>query len=143
MEQWNIPIDTAPGQKDSYFFNDGIGGFVRKLAADSYLFYHQKSRRFYAVGLKQKSCQEIPFTVSPDGVRQYPAGFHRLSEGLRYGCEESALNTLKDLLDGTIHGAAFNREDQLAAYGEVAANHDGTSGEKIHQRAMLDLAVRR
>ena len=142
MKQWDVPLDTAPGQTDSYFFNDGIGGFVRKLAADTYLFYHIKSRRFYKLNLIRKTCQEISIGVTLDGIEQYSAGFAKLSEGLRYGCEEGAINSLQDLLDGTIHGTPFDRELQLAAYGEVAANHDGTSGEKIHQRAMLDLAIR-
>ncbi len=64
--------------------------------------------------------------------------------GISRGTEETGtgvflreINTLgagtKDFLDGTDKGQPFDREEQIKAYGEIAANNDGTCGEKIHQ----------
>ena len=44
-----------------------------------------------------------------------------------------AFNSLEDLLEGNISGNAFHRERQLRAYGRIAANNDGTCGEKVHR----------
>ena len=51
---------------------------------------------------------------------------------MQYACDESAYNSLEDLLDGNISGSSFDRERQLWAYEKIAANNDGTCGEKVH-----------
>ena len=56
-----------------------------------------------------------------------------MSDWLSYACEENAFNSLSDFLDGTITGNEFDKERQIRAYGKIAANSDGTSGEKIYQ----------
>ena len=59
-------------------------------------------------------------------------GFDRFSPWLRYGCPEDAFNTLEDFLSGRIQGGKFDYAENLTAFGEVAANNDGSAGEKIH-----------
>jgi hypothetical protein len=54
---------------------------------------------------------------------------------------ETAFNSLQDLLDGTIHGKPFNRERQLKEYSSIAANNDGTAGEKIYDFAMKQMTM--
>lgn len=140
--QWHAPFDAGFGQKSGYFFNEGIGYFVRKLNGNAYLFYYMKLHRLYRIDLETRLCEEIELQFSEAGKKEYPAGYCELSEGIRYGCEEDAFNSLEDLLNHTIHGEAFDKERQLRAYAEVAANHDGTSGVKIHQYAMHELSLR-
>ena len=142
ITRWECPFDASPDQRNGYFPNWGIGGFAEKTGANRYRFVYSKEHRLYDVNLVTKECQEIPVELTEEGRNHYPAGFCELSESVRYGCEEGAMNTLKDLLDGTIHGTAFDRNHQLRAYGEVAANRDGTSGEKIHQWAMSKLSAK-
>ena len=67
------------------------------------------------------------------------AGFAEQTEWLRYGCQENAFHTLPALLDGTLPGNPHDRERQLRAYRQVAANYDGTAGEKIYRFAMEKL----
>ena len=45
---------------------------------------------------------------------------------------ENVFNSLPDFLDGNVMGEAFDRERQVRAYREIAANNDGTCGEKIY-----------
>ena len=68
-------------------------------------------------------------------------GFDRMSKWFLYGCHENAFNSLKDLLDGNIHGKSFAKEKQLKAYEDIAVNNDGTAGEKIFAYAKQRLGI--
>ena len=59
--------------------------------------------------------------------------FRKIQNGCNTRVEENAFNTLSDFLNGNITGNAFDRERQIKAYSEIAANNDGTSGEKIYR----------
>ena len=99
-------------------------------------------RALYDIELATGKCRRVEITFSDAALAKYPAGFAKLADWIRYGCEESAFNSLQDLLDGTIKGKAFDRAACLAAYGEIAANGDGTAGEKIHQFALEKMTAK-
>ena len=48
------------------------------------------------------------------------------------------MQTLPDMLAGSLPGAPYDREAELAAYGESAANV-GTSGRMIYETIMAKL----
>ena len=73
-------------------------------------------------------------------MRRHVPGFCQMSEYAAYGCGEDAFNSLQDFVDGRISGARFDKEKQLVAYRKIAANNDGTAGEKIYQFVRQQLA---
>ena len=44
-----------------------------------------------------------------------------------------ALNSLGDFIDGHTAGAQFDPNMELESYGKIAANIDGTCGEKVFE----------
>ena len=65
-----------------------------------------------------------------------PDGFTEISEQLRYGCMEDVFNSLPGLLSGKIRGAQHDVKRQKMAYNAIAANNDGTAGQKIYDYVM-------
>ena len=68
-----------------------------------------------------------------EDLERNESGFCETSEWIQYSCEENAINTLEDFLNETLKGKPHSKEKQIAAYGKVAANNDGSCGEKIHE----------
>ena len=66
-------------------------------------------------------------------LRRHVPGFCQMSEYDAYGCWEDAFNSLEDFVEGNLSGNLFDREKQLVAYSKIAANNDGTAGEKIYE----------
>lgn len=142
VEKWEIELDCSLKDMAGYKYTGVVGFFYRQTKRGKCLFFHSVSRRLYEMDFVEMVANEIPISFDSDDLSKHPAGFAELSEWSRYGCEESAFNTLEDLINGDIHGEQFDRERELAAYGEIAANIDGTSGEKIHEYALHLLAVK-
>jgi hypothetical protein len=63
----------------------------------------------------------------------HASGFEVFSEWQPYAMQEDVFNSLPDFLDGKIYGRAHDRQEQLRSYGKIAANYDGTCGEKVHR----------
>lgn len=142
MERWQPDLPENLQSKESYYSTNWPGYFLEKRSEGVYRYLFLPERAIYNIILETGECKRVEITFSEKALARYPAGFARLADWIRYGCEEDALNSLKDLLDGTIKGQAFDRAACLAAYGEIAANSDGTAGEKIHQFALKKLASR-
>jgi hypothetical protein len=85
------------------------------------------------VDLESDTYEEINIEFDIDELKAKEPGFERNSEWLQYCCEENAFNSLADFLDGKITGKAFDREKQINCFAEIAANNDGTCGEKLHE----------
>ena len=77
--------------------------------------------------------EEIEIKFDRKELEEHEAGFGACSETLPYACIENALNPLDRFLDGMTVGNPFDKEKQLAAYRELAANSDGSSGRKIYE----------
>ena len=89
-------------------------------------------RKLYDVNLETGAYREVAVSFNTEELWAHASGFWEQSDWLQYACEENAFNSLEDFLDGNVAGAAFDRERQLRAYEQIAANHDGTCGEKVH-----------
>ena len=70
--------------------------------------------------------------LSKNEAKKADKGFSALSTGLRYACNETAFNSLEKLLDGVIIGGKHDVNTQKMLYNDLAANNDGTCGEKVH-----------
>lgn len=142
MERWQPELPGALQRKEGYCRANWTGDFIGKQSEGVYRYLFLPERALYDIELATGKCHRVEIAFSEAALAKYPAGFAKLAEWIRYGCEEDAFNSLKDLLDGTLKGQPFDRAACLAAYGEVAANGDGTAGEKIHQFALEKLTAK-
>lgn len=142
MERWQPELPGDLQRADGYYRVGWTGDFLAKRAEGVYCYLYLPERSIYDIELATGKCHRIEIEFSDAALANYPAGFAKLADWIRYGCEEDAFNSLKDLLDGTIKGQSFDRAACLAAYGEIAANGDGTAGEKIHQFALEKLTAK-
>lgn len=142
MSKWESPFDCDLFAWDGYYYTYAVGWFTPQTGYGKCRYFYNKERRIFDIDFEKMTADEVMLTVEKKDLERQPAGFTELSEWQRYGCEESAFNTLEDLLTDNIRGEQFNREKQLNAYREIAANIDGTAGEKIHKHALKLLLVR-
>ena len=138
-EKWEIPLDPSATGKSSYYAPAAVGGFLRDTGNGHWRFFYWPERKLYDVDIRAGSCQEVPIVFDENALQQEAAGFTEQSEWLPYACMEGTFHTLPDLLDEALPGEVHDKERQLRGYREVAANHDGTAGEKIYQFAMQKL----
>lgn len=136
ITEWKPSFKLPEEKKSSYYVSWGKGYFVH--ASGSYggkgsLFFSNLERTLYDINLETGESREIEIEFQFEELKQHEPGFCEVSDWLSYACEENAFNTLSDFLDGTVTGNAFDKERQIRAYGQIAANSDGTSGQKIYQ----------
>lgn len=134
IEQW-IP-SYEDGEGVDYYDTQVKSSFVGLYPNESCrqrMILSWPKRKLYRLDLQENTCEEMEIHFDREELLQQEPGFGVQSEWQRYGCMENAFNSLSDFLDGKISGHAFDRDEQLKSYGEIAANHDGTCGEKLHQ----------
>ena len=127
FERWEIPFEERAGR--NVFFPwwkpEEQGGWLK--------IYSNAERRLYHINMKTGEWEEIEIKFDRKELEEHEAGFGACSETLPYACIENALNPLDRFLDGMTVGNPFDKEKQLAAYRELAANSDGSSGRKIYE----------
>lgn len=137
MDEWKPPFPVPEKEKNEYYYVTGTKSyFVYPEAAagdGSYRLFSVYDRKLYDVNLSTGEYQEIPIEFNPEDIRAHEPGFCENSDWLIYACQENAVNTLDRFLDDDMIGNAFDKDRQISAYGSIAANYDGTSGEKVYQ----------
>lgn len=138
MTEWQPPFEQPDTWKNGYFLIGSKGVFVHAHAhedADSaiYYLYSALDRRLYKINFETNECKEIERKFDLSELKKNEPGFQEYSERLQYACMENAFNSLSNFLDGKITGNQFNKDKAIRAYKKIAANNDGTSGEKIYQ----------
>lgn len=141
MESWDSPVPPSEKAPTGYFFAGWRGGFIRRMSEQTYRFFDLFRRRLYDLDVSIKEAREVKISFDREELLQREPGFGELSEWCRYGCEETAINSLPDLLDGTLKGHPFDRNEQLQAFGQVTANRDGTCGEHVYRFLMRTLGI--
>lgn len=144
ISQWEAPFSASHEAANGYLHTWGVGGFVwadPKCIKKEMKFIHLPTRKLYHVDIENNTWEEVLVTFDEESKLQMEIGFARMSKWFLYGCSENAFNSLMDLLDGTIHGKQFSHEYQLKAFSDIAANNDGTAGEKIYNYAMKRMAT--
>lgn len=129
-------MEEAETEKNGYFIpwaRGYLNAVIEGRKVREYRLFSVCSRKLYRVDFEENRCQEITVDFDTAELQTHEPGFWEQSQWFQYGCQENAFNSLPDFLDGKISGGQFDRERQLAAYRQLSANSDGTSGEKIHQ----------
>ena len=142
--EWKPPVDTPGQEKNGYYASWAKGALGYLLDPETnqimeYLLFTFYDRKTYQVDFDRNICTELPVTFDREELKAHEPGFWEESQWLQYSCNENAFNSLPDFLDGKIAGAAFDKERKIRAFSEIAANPDGTSGEKIYEFARREL----
>ncbi len=136
FKEWKLPFDAFHKEKNEYFLSAVAGKFVREtnsLGSQTYQYFDGWNRRIYDINVQTKEYRESIIEFEKRELEIHTAGFDRESDWLLYCCREDAFHSLVDFLEQCIMGKPFSREIQIHAYQEIAANNDGTCGEKIYQ----------
>ncbi|SDM73937.1 hypothetical protein [Paenibacillus jilunlii] len=133
--EWQPPFDTPNSIKNGYYSSWCKSWFLypKGEAKKFYNLFSLYDRKLYNIDLENSKYEEINIDFNINELKANEPGFKKNSEWLQYCSEESVFNTLSDFLEENITGNAFNKENQIAAYGEIAANNDGTCGKKVHE----------
>ncbi len=130
--EWKPDINMIEQAENGYYTSMLATMFVRRVDGPVFLLYSDIQRRLYKVNIETGECEEVPITFEYDDLLKNVAGFSEFSEWLQYAGTENAFNTLAQFLDGRVQGQAHDSERQKKAFAKVAANGDGTAGEKIY-----------
>ncbi len=136
MKEWKLPFAVSDKEISEYYLANAIGCFTRRtdsLGEWTYRYFHFLDRRLYDINLETREYKEFPIVFDTEELKNHEAGFERTSDWIKYSCEENAFNSLTDLLEDQITGSPFDLDMQIQAYNEIAANSDGTCGEKVYQ----------
>ncbi|MCM1154922.1 MAG: hypothetical protein NC392_06110 [Roseburia sp.] len=137
FSEWDVPIPNKENMEavaKEYFSTTGKYVFVRSIEEkDRYRLFYYPERKLYDFDIEKNELNEIEIKFDVDELKRHEPGFHICSQWMKYCCCESVFNSLKDLLDGNISGGQFDRERQIESYGEIAANNDGSCGQKVHE----------
>jgi len=137
LSKWDVPIPNKEDKETvskEYFYITGKYCFIRSIEEkDRYRLYYYPDRKLYDFDIEKNELEEIEIKFDADELKQHEDGFNDFSQWLRYCCCENAFNSLKNFLDGNITGKPYNREKQIKSYGEIAANNDGSCGQKVHE----------
>ena len=137
FSKWDVAIPNREYMEiasKEYFYTTGKYSLVWSIdEKDRYKLYYYPERKLYNFDIEKNELKEIDIKFNLDELKQHEDGFNDCSQWLKYCCCENAFNSLKDFLDGNITGKQFNREKQIRSYGEIAANNDGSCGQKVHE----------
>lgn len=133
MTEWLPPFEQPDKVPNGYYVTGGKSYFLRKdTEEETWLLVSVLDKRLYEVNLRTDTWRELTVGFDYEELVQHESGFGEDSEWLQYACNESAFNSLTDFLDGNITGNGFDSKRQVASFGSITANHDGTCGEKIY-----------
>ena len=135
MTEWKPPFGQPDTWRSCYYLSRGRGGFcyaVENTDGKVYRVYSEYDRKYYDVNLDTEEYREIQVEFDLNELSDHESGFQEYSEWLQYACQENILNSLPAFLNGKVTGKQFDRERAISAYSRIAANCDGTSGEKIY-----------
>lgn len=133
MTEWQPPYDDGEGTE--YFATTAKSSFLRSVVDEEgwVKVFSYPRRKLYEINLKNNDCRELEVRFDIEELKAHEAGFCYSSEHLRYCCYENYFNSIRGFLDERITGGQFDRNRQIEAYKEIAANNDGTCGVKIHE----------
>ncbi len=116
--------------EESYTFMPKQSDVIRK---DFKLYSNKRQKIFSIKNMKTEEWEEKEIQFDREELKSHEPGFCKCSATLQHACIENSFNSLGRFLDGEIAGGQFDREKQLAAYSEIAANYDGSCGRKVHE----------
>lgn len=137
FSEWEVPVYDKENMETisrEYFYTTGKYGLIWSIEDENKykLFYYPK-RKLFDFDIGKNQLKEIQIKFDKDELRQHENGFNDSSQWMKYCCCENAFNSLENFLDGNIAGNQHDKKKQMNAYSEIAANSDGSCGEKIHE----------
>lgn len=134
---WEPSFEKASGKELSkgYFPADLKSCFTNEVEGSKgreWKLFSMPDRRYYTVDLETGESKEIPLEFDLEELKDHEQGFQAYSQWLQYACKENAFHSLEDFLDGRITQNGFDSERQIRAFGQIAANYDGTCGEAVY-----------
>lgn len=136
IDEWTTPFPVTVKGKNEYFYAGYVGGFSYMPDKKEIFFRYGPDRTLYRFDMPSDRFALVEISFDKDELDTHTDGFTELSEWFRYGCVENVFNTLPDFIAGKIKGAPHDRARQIRAFSEVAANADGSAGEKIYRFIM-------
>lgn len=142
--EWIPPYKQSDHIKNGYYRIGAKAYFIEPTenieSRDRYLFSCY-DRKLYNVNPETGSYSEIEIGFQEPELQNSEPGFRENSDWMQYCCVENAFNSLSDFLEDRITGNPFDRDRAIRAFGKVAANIDGTSGDKIYEVVRNKLSV--
>lgn len=133
MTEWKPPFEVVQREKNEYFYATGRGAYLppdEQQAADVWIYFSVLDRKLYEMDFASGTCKELFISFDERELKEHAPAFHKESQWIAYACVESAFHALPDVLKGEL--TKHDREEQIHTYDDIAANHDGTCGQKIH-----------
>lgn len=133
MTEWSPPFIDGTGEE--YFYTTAKSRFLQKTPDERGMvkIFSYPKRTIYEMNIETGECDELNIHFNVDELKLHERGFFYYSDNLKYCCYENSFNSIRNFLDGNITGNHFDREKQIEAYREIATNHDGTCGVKVHE----------
>lgn len=137
FSEWEVPVPDKENMETvsrEYFYTTGKYGLIWSIEdEDTYKLFYYPERKLFDFDIEKNQLKEIRINFDKDELRQHEDGFNDSSQWLKYCCCENAFNSLENFLDGNIVGNRHDKKKQMNAYSEIAANNDGSCGEKVHE----------
>ena len=134
LREWKPFFPVLEKEKNEYFIFSCPGYFLPGAAGSwPERWFSGFDRKLYDINPDTGEYREVEIVFDEEELTAHADGFREGSDWMQYACEENAFQTLEDFLEGNLKGASFDRERQLRAYEKIAANNDGTCGEKLHR----------
>lgn len=133
VRQWKVSYDQMKTPVNGYYPPNGKAGFAcmpQNAEDEKRHIFSYYDKKLYDINLLTGDCQEQIIDFEVKELQKHEAGFREASEESLYVAYEGVFHSLSDFLEGRIRGNPFDRERALGAFRRIAANNDGTSGEK-------------
>lgn len=134
--EFKTQFDCGYENVSCYNINSGIGSFTYCYGTKEMQYVSLKEKQTYHVDVDTMTFTKRPHKFNEEDIIEHEPGFSRLEPGLQYCCRETVINSLEDLINDTIHGSLYSREDTIKAFEAINASPDGDCGEKIHRTIM-------
>lgn len=134
---WELPDGIKGESASSYYPPMGRSAILFRaeedMPAERWKLFTYADKKLYDIDLRTGEWREQPIEFQAEDLRKLAVGFGRASEWNGYtSCEEDAFHTLTDFLQGTLPGQPFDQERAFHEFAQIAANSDGTCGEKTY-----------
>ncbi|MCH5261312.1 MAG: hypothetical protein J1F42_00200 [Lachnospiraceae bacterium] len=145
VREWIPPFEQSNQIKPGYYRLGTKAKFIdptENAESREHCLFSFYDKKLYNVNFETGSYSEIELGFKEQELRNLASGFGEISEWMQYGCMEDSFNSLSDFLENRITGNPFDRDRAIQAFGEIAANVDGTSGNKIYEFVCGKLSAR-